>query len=320
MSLYQNAVSFTATFILLVIATLYLRHRRIVSATDAPMVSRLIVSFVLPALLFRQLAFFKPDLEVVRLSVYFVAVEGIVFVISYLIGRHLLVMPRRSLGVFSLCSTFGSTGILGTAFIAAVFNGDPNAVGKGLLISQLAVGIPANIVCPLVTLWTGDSDRQRHPPTRQLFSIAFAPSTIAIVLGISWSLLELPTTGTFISPLIKSMELVGESLFLLVALLNGLSLGPIPLREYISPVILCALFILAVEPSLLYFIDDVYGASLQERQISFMLAAMPASNSIIAFAVRNNADAKMASTLVISTAIISAISIPSLMPFFDIFR
>jgi predicted permease len=48
----------------------------------------------------------------------------------------------------------------------------------------------------------------------------------------------------------------------------------------------------------------------KDMEISFLLAAMPASNSIIAFAVRYKTDPKLASTLVVTTNILSVITIP----------
>jgi hypothetical protein len=57
------------------------------------------------------------------LALYFLLAELITFFLSYAVGKFILKLLPPSLGVFTICSTFGSTAILGTAFITAVFQG-----------------------------------------------------------------------------------------------------------------------------------------------------------------------------------------------------
>jgi predicted permease len=319
MDLYLNALSFTATLIILVSLTLYLRSKNIVSTTDAPMIARIVVGVVLPALLFRQLAFIDLTSEILRLSLYFILAQFLVASISVFVGKCLLKLPDPSLGVFILCSTFGSTAILGSAFISAVFHGDHHAIGTGLLVSQLAVGIPANIFCPIVVMVCGEARENKITTKNIIRTILLAPSTIAIALGLIWSVGSLPTEGLAITPIFKACEYVSGSLVFMVALLNGLSLQAISIKRDFITVISCCFLILVAEPTILYWINSLMQITTIDQQISFMLAAMPSSNSIIAFAIRYKADSKLAATLVTTTVALSALSVPLIMPFFRIF-
>ena len=50
-----------------------------------------------------------------------------------------------------------------------------------------------------------------------------------------------------------------------------------------------------------------------DSQISFIESAMPSANAVIAYAIRYKCDDKLAATLVTTTAIVGAFSLPILM-------
>jgi hypothetical protein len=154
----------------------------------------------------------------------------------------------------------------------------------------------------------------------RLKRIVMTPTVLAILFGLSWSALELPTHGLIITPLLGAANYISLALVLMVALLNGLSLDRIPIRQNAMTVLCCAVLLLLVEPLLVYAIDDLGDAARRERQLSFILSAMPSSNSTIAFAIRYGCDARLAATLVTTTAILSAISLPTLMASFHLFN
>jgi len=319
MSLYDNTISFTASFVFLVLLTLFLRYRGIVNKSDAPLIARITVDFVLPALLVSKLIYVKVNADILWISSYILVAELLVGVCAYLIGKHLLKLPRPSLGVFILCSTFGSTAILGSAFITAIFNGDQAAVAYALVISQLSVGVPAYICFPIISMQFGDNHLRNETLFHKMRSILFSPSVMAIIFGLSWSTLDLPTQGVVITPLINAANYAGLSLILMVALLNGLTIEPIAIRDELMTIILCILFILILEPLIVFWLDEIFAISLRDRQISFILAAMPSANSIIAFAIRYKCNDKLAATFVTTTTIISAFSLPLLMSNLGIF-
>jgi predicted permease len=319
MNLYTNAASFTASFIFLVLMTLFLRYRGVISKSDAPLIARLTVDFVLPALLVSKLIFIQLSSQVLFISSLIILAECLVGMTAYLIGRFLLKLPRPSLGVFILCCTFGSTAILGTAFISAIFDQDKSAVAYSLVISQISTGVPAYIIFPLVSSYFGESSTGKETAGERFRKILFSPTVLAIIFGLGWGALGLPTHGAIITPLVNAANFVGLGLVLMVALLNGLSLERIPLRQNIGPVVCCVLCLLLTEPMLVYSFGKFFDIPLRDRQISFVLSGMPSANSTIAFAIRYKCDAKLAAILVTSTAVVAAFSLPTLMANLSIF-
>jgi predicted permease len=238
---------------------------------------------------------------------------------SYYIGKRILNLKRPSLAVFILCSTFGSTAILGSAFLTAVFSGDAQSVAAGILISQLSVGIPAYVAMPAISIYFSEDKNIRLNLRTIIEQIVLSPSIIAIVIGLLWSISASPTSGLLITPFFNTLNYAGVTLVFMVALLNALALQPINLRNDSATILSCAILILLAEPVCVYWLDHSLGVSIRYTQTSFILAAMPSANSIIAYAIRYRTDEKLAATLVTSTALLSSITIPSIMPFFNVF-
>lgn len=320
MNLYFNTIEFAATFIILLLVSLILRQQGIIQKSDASLFAKLIVNVVLPALLISTLSKISVNTDILKVAASFLFVEAILFGGSFAVGKYLLSLPRASLGVFVLCSTVGSTAILGIAYISFIFEGEVEAVGKGLLISQLAVGIPAYIFCPIVCMWSGNTDFDKSQWLAHCKTILTTPTIVAILIGLVWSYIGLPTSGGLIGTAFTAMDIIGRSLVFLVAILLGLTIQRIPFKENILAILVCALFILVVEPILLFNLQTWLGFEIKDIQICYFLSSMPAAYAIIAYAVRYGADVPLASTLVVSTKLLSVVTIPAMMPLLGIFN
>ena len=73
------------------------------------------------------------------------------------------------------------------------------------------------------------------------------------------------------------------------------------------------LYALLIKPLIVFLLDLKFNISNLDSQISFIESAMPSANAVIAYAIRYKCDDKLAATLVTSTAIIGAFSLPALM-------
>jgi predicted permease len=319
MNLYDNAVSFTASFMFLVLVTIFLRYRGVITKTDSPLIAKLTVDVVLPSLLISKLVFIKISPQILLTCAHITLTEMIVGFASYVTGKYVLKLSRPSLGVFILCSTFGSTAILGTAFISAIYNGNDATIAYALMIGEISNGIPGYIFLYVISKRFGDNTYPTESIIKRLYSIALSPPVAAIIFSLIWSALDLPTQGIIITPLLNAANFVGLSLVLMIALLNGLAIAPISLRDNIWTIILCVLFVLFIEPIIVFQLDNFFDLSLQDRQISFIESAMPSANAVIAYAIRYKCDEKLAATLVTTTAIIGAFSLPILMLQYNIF-
>lgn len=314
MNLYLKTSEFAAIFLILLMAALMLRWLKVLKQADAPLFAKLIVNLVLPALLLSHLAKISADPSVITDSLTFIFVEATIFGLASICGHHFLKLPKPSLGVFVLCSTIGSTAILGISYVTFVFDGNLEAVSRALLISQFAVGVPAYILCPIVLIWSSQSLAEQPSIWGKTIEVFKTPTIIAIIIGVSWSALKLPTEGLLMEPFFGAMDIASRSLVFLVAILLGLTIerGAFS-RKYLPAILFCALLVLLAKPLMLYGFQRAIGIPRMNLQICYLLSSMPAAYTIIAYAVRYKADVRLASTLVIATKLLSIATIPSLM-------
>lgn len=318
MSLTAEVINFIAMFLFLVVSTFYLRWRRIIMPSAAPAIARLVTEFVLPALLINKLSHIQIDWLTGQAVIAMIGAETIVGLLAFLTAHYLFKLPPSSTSVFVLCSTFGSTALIGNAFIKVVFHDDVELTAASLIIGQLAVGLPNNLLGPALIMQFGN-DIGSKPIDRFKHAI-LNPPFVSIILGLFWGLMELPTTGVILSPIFEGLKLCGDTLPFLAAVLTGLSIQKFPVRGMGPVIVACCFLLLFVEPILVNHLVDLFNHPVDRQQLTFLLAAMPASPLIVAFAVRYGGDDKLAGTLVLATTVVSAVSLPLIMPFFDQFR
>jgi predicted permease len=317
MSLAGEVINFIVMFLFLVMSTFYLRWRNILTQKSAPAIARLITEFVLPALLISKLAHIKIDWLTGQGVIAMMGAELIVGILAFLLAKYLFKLPPPSISVFILCSTFGSTALIGNAFIKVVFHDDAKLTAASLIIGQLAVGLPNNLLGPALTMQFGNDLNSRF--LERVKHAVINPPFIAITLGIFWGAMRLPTAGSIFSPIFEALKLCGDTLPFLAAILTGLSIQKFPLKGVIPIIVACSFLLLILEPVLVNHLIDLFKHPIERQQLTFLLAAMPASPLIVAFAVRYGGDDKLAGTLVLATTIVSAISLPLIMPLFDQF-
>jgi predicted permease len=304
----------------MVLLVILLKHLKVLKKSDAQLISRLTVDLVLPALLISKLIYVDIKSSILIPCAVIVLTELLVGILSYLIGKNILRLERPSLAVFILCSTFGSTAIIGTAFITAIFNGNDATIADALLIAELSNGIPGYIFLYIISKQFGVNYSKKESFMKIFLSIICSPPVAAIIISLTWSGLHLPTSGILITPIINSANYIGSSLVLMIALLNGLAIGPISIRHHIAPVLLCIMLALFIKPVIVYCLNGSFDLALKDRQISVIESAMPSANAVIAYAIRYNCDALLAAALVTSTAIIGAFTLPALMKYLTIFN
>lgn len=318
MDLRAEVVNFITMFVMLVLSTFYLRWRGILSPAAAPAIARLITEMVLPALLVRQLASVKLDVLTEQAVVATLSAEIVVGACAFIIAKYILKLALPAIGVFVLCSTFGSTALIGNALIKVVFKENVGLTAASMIIGQLATGLPNNLIGPAIMMRCGKD--QGISFAEQLRHIILNPTFLSIQLGLAWSFLGGPTTGSVFGPVFSSLKLVGDTLPFLVAVLTGLSIQELPRKQDIGVIVACSFLLLIAEPAFVNIFIDMFGQPKERQQLTFLLAAMPASPLTVAFAVRYGGDIRLASILVLATTGISAFSIPALMPLFDQFR
>lgn len=312
MDLFHNAVNSVAVFLFLIIVVFYMKHKSLLRESHAPAIALIITEVILPAYLFRQLAYSQLTITSLNAVLALIIIELIIGVLSYLTARFLLKLSDTSLALFVLCSTFSSTGLLGNSFLKILFADDIATISEGILIGQLAITAPNYLLTPaILSLYS-----RSHGSTSlhsQILKSFLNPPNIAIICGLTWALLSFPKSGGLIDPVFSALKLIGDTIPLLVAITVGLSLNSIPFMKDRMLSIVCACFVLLIKPVLTYYLDVRFHEPHIDKEVSFLLAAMPAAPFIAVYAVRFNVNPGLASSLVASTLILSSISIPSLL-------
>ena len=107
MNLFHGASSFIVLFLSLILAVLLLRHWSVIEASQNPMFSKLLTSFVLPAFIFSQVANLQVEYSYLVFGAAILISELITGIVSWATGKWVLRLDRPSTGAFILGSTFG---------------------------------------------------------------------------------------------------------------------------------------------------------------------------------------------------------------------
>lgn len=309
MNLFHGASGFIGIFLCLVLAVLLLRHWKVIEAEQNPIFSKLLTSFVLPAFIFSQVANIKVEYSYLFFGAVILISELITGVASWSTAKWILRLDRPSTGAFILGSTFGSSSQIGNAFLKVVFDNNAAISAMGLVTGQFGIGLPVNVVGPVVAKSFGASETP-NSVLSLVKSLFMNPPTVALILGIVWSRLDIPSDIFIVKMLFEGLNIVSASMTFLVAVIIGLSLKPIKMKGIWKVLILAAFFQLALQPFITYGIFSLLSEQNEHHQATLFLSAMPATPLAVVFCARYGANAQLASQIVIFTCILSLLSIP----------
>ena len=311
-ALFIPVIQFVLIFILMASSALWLKFRGVLTEAHAPVISKIITDVALPALIFLKISNASPTHHQIDAAMAMVGSELITGIIAWLIGRFVIRFNNYALGVFVIASTFGATGVTGTALIQVVFPNNAEALATGITLAQVGVGVPNNTIGVLIALWFGS--RSSKVDLKNIFkTFILNPPVIAFIAGLIWSLLSLPHTGFLLTILFGALQFSGLSLTFLAALLTGLTMNKIERKDFGLPLFVCALLLLIVQPVIAYEIDAITGNTESMTSVLLLLlGAMPASPLVIAYAVRYGGDVDLASKLVVCTYALSMFTLPIL--------
>jgi predicted permease len=311
-ALFIPVIQFVLIFILMASSALWLKFRGVLTEAHAPVISKIITDAALPALIFLKISEASPTHHQIDAAMAMIGSELITGIIAWLIGRFVIRFNNYALGVFVIASTFGATGVTGTALIQVVFPNNAEALATGITLAQVGVGVPNNTIGVLIALWFG-SRSSKVDLKNIVKTFILNPPVIAFIAGLLWSLLSLPHTGFLLTILFGALQFSGLSLTFLAALLTGLTMNKIERKDFGLPLFSCALLLLVAQPVIAYEIDAITGETESTTSVLLLLlGAMPASPLVIAYAVRYGGDVDLASKLVVCTYALSMFTLPIL--------
>jgi len=309
MNLASAVASFVVIFLLMIAGTVWLRFRGALVPAHGKVVSTVITEGALPAMIFCYVARAAEQTAFAELAAVIALAECVALALSALVGRMLMRLDRRSLGSFMLASSFGSTSLIGNALLDVVFHGSAAVLGMGMVIGQFGVGVPNNTV----GLWIGmraGADGAAPNNRSDRLAVLKTPVVVAVLAGIAWSLSGIPTTLPGISSVFGALTLTGAALPFLAAAVTGLSLTRTDWRRLMPLIGLSQVLQLVAKPLFVLLMLSAMSVPNIDREVTLLLAALPASPLAAAFASRFGGDTELASTLVVSSTVLSVVTLP----------
>ena len=309
-SIYSSLLQSLAIIVGLILVSLLLKKKSIITDEQRPVFGRLVTDFALPALIFSGLATqtFEMD-ELLAVGIMAAALLICMF-LGWIAGKA-LGLSAGQLGAFILVAAFGSSSTLGYALISQAFPNDPALLAEAVVISELGVGILIFTVGVAVAIFFGQG--AGGSLTSGLRTFLKSPIFIALILGLAFSFLKPPLDNTVFSLLFRMLDAIGGSLVIFVALAIALMLKPIPARKLARLIVAVALIKLIAKPLIAFSMAEAELLSMTVTEILMIEAAMPSGTVAAVLADRYGCDGSIASALVIATYGLSLVTIPIIM-------
>lgn len=316
MSTVGSHVAETVTaFTLLVLAGYLLKKKGVLKQEDGAMFARLLTQAVLPATIFYQLwthplsgSNFTPVL-VMFLS------GSVALAISWLAGS-LLKFDRPSTGALMIISSFGSSALIGYPIIEYTFSNDPQALAEGIAISELGVGLPIFILCPIVAMYFGGTFKKGQDLGKLAKDYFLSPIFISVVLGLAFSRLSLPDGMPLVDTIREALKMTQGALVVVSAVILGLQLSFQPAKGFWILIAVSIGVQMFFQPWFSQALSNLLPVSAENRQILILMSAMPAAILGPVFAARYNCAAKTATLLTFTHIAISPVLVPAVFTFF----
>ena len=304
------------SFAILVSIVYYLKTKSFFVESEGKSFSKLLVEIVLPAMIFMQLATHQISSSQFIL-ILIMLLSGIITMIMAYFLAMLLTSDRGKTGAFMIASSFGSSALLGYPLIQMVFPNNPEAMTDAVLISEIGVGLPLFIICPLVAMWFGNEKKANVKFSGLLLPYIKSPVFIALFLGLAFSILKI-NPGNVVMNTMKSLtQTLGNGIGLLSCVVLGIYLKPKSFKGVILLILFSAVLEMGFQPFITSIQTSIFNVSDIHRKILIFISSMPAAILGPVFAVRYDCAPDTASVLSYSHIILALISIPLINLFFS---
>lgn len=309
MDLFKPVSSFVGIFIMMIAATLWLRSQDIIKAKHLPIISKMIVDLVYPALIFSMVAQCNLHANYILSAMSINIALLIVGLLMGILGKYVFKFDNASLMAFILAGTFSGTSLIGSALLKVVYEDQPSVISMGVVIAQFSHGLLINTVGIFIGIHFG-TQGEKTSTSQQLKQFLTSKPLIALSAGLAWNLLQFPTTGYLPITLFGGLTMIGSALPFLSAMATGLAFESFKFKGAFWVMVAVALGQLMAQPLISNEVARLIGLPLLDRQVGLLLSALPASPLAVVICARYGGNASLASSLVLFTCLISIVSLP----------
>lgn len=304
-----HVIETVLAFSLVVLLSVFLKKRQVVTGADAGTFARLLTQVVLPAVIFFQFLKNPPAARHILPILAMLIAGCCTLTAAWVIGR-VLGFSRPETGALMMVSSFGSSALLGYPLIQYTFPNDPEAMTEAILISELAVGLPIFTLCPLVAIHFGGETGSAGSVRNTVLQYFKSPIFVAVVLGFVMSQIHLPLASPFLEPILQAGSIIEGTLAALACLILGLQIEVKSVRRLVPIVAISAVLEMGLQPFLAHVQAVLYHLGDMERQVLVLVAAMPSAVLGPVFAVRYKCEGELASTVTFVNILLGAVGIP----------
>ena len=309
MDLFKPVSSFVGIFIMMIAATLWLRRQDIIHQKHLPVISKMIVDLVYPALIFSVVAQCDLNVNYILSAMSINAALLVVGLLMGVLGKYVFRFDHASLMAFILAGTFSGTSLIGSALLKVVYQDQPEIISMGVVIAQFSHGLLVNTVGIFIGIHYSTQDK-KIPFTGQLKQFLTSKPLLALAAGLAWNLLQLPTTGYLPITLFGGLTMIGSALPFLSAMATGLAFESFKMKGMLWILLAVGFAQLVAQPMISSQLTNILGLPQLDRQVGMLLSALPASPLAVVICARFGGNTSLASAMVLFTCVISIVSLP----------
>jgi len=309
MDLFKPVSSFVGIFIMMIAATLWLRRQEIINQKHLPIISKMIVDLVYPALIFSVVA--QSDLHI-NYILSAMSINVALLVVGLLLGalgKYIFRFDNGNLMAFILAGTFSGTSLIGSALLKIVYQDQPAIISMGVVIAQFSHGLLINTVGIFIGIHYC-SHGEKAPLMSQIKQFLVSKPMLALTGGLAWNLLQFPTTGYLPITLFGGLTMIGSALPFLSAMATGLAFESFKMKGMFWILLSVGIAQLVAEPMISHKFTEILALPLVDRQVGLLLSALPASPLAVVICARYGGNTSLASAIVLFTCFLSIISLP----------
>ncbi|MBU3602832.1 AEC family transporter, partial [Polynucleobacter sp. AM-25C3] len=188
MDLFKPVSSFVGIFIMMIAATLWLRRQDIINQKHLPIISKMIVDLVYPALIFSVVAQCDLHINYILSAMSINAALLVVGLLMGMLGKYVFRFDNASLMAFILAGTFSGTSLIGSALLKVVYQDQPAIISMGVVIAQFSHGLLINTVGIFIGIhYCSHGEKLSFIGQAKQFLIS--KPMLALVGGLAWNLL-----------------------------------------------------------------------------------------------------------------------------------
>ncbi|MDR2938075.1 MAG: AEC family transporter [Prevotellaceae bacterium] len=265
-------------------------------------------NIALPALLFREMAqanitqVFHP-----AFVLYGVGGTALTFAIAWVVAE-VFIKDKASVGAFVQGSFRGNYAMMGLLLIFNILG----HTGKGILLTAFVV--PAYNILSVVVLTFRSRNPQGGSVAKAVYGIARNPLIIGILLGLPFSLLQIPLFTSentkFLATTVKHLADLANPLAMLAI---GASISAGKVAKGLRLALGAAVVKLVLAPLLLvgaaYLLRDTLGFSGEDLVVLFVVFGVPTAVASYIMASKMDADADLAANILLITSLLSIFTI-----------